>query len=507
MKKIFLIIALLALGFGAEVKGQVGELPRSTPEAQGVQSGRIRMMLDSLMNYPNTEIHSFMMLRHGKVIAELYPTPFNAEGQHILASCSKTFVSAAVGLCVDDNRLQVTDRVLNFFPEHSPDSISENLASLTVHHLLTMGSGITPDWVLRDTSTTWIKSWLAKPIDKPGGKFLYDSMSTYMLSAIVQRVAGVTVFDLLKERIFGPLGIATVDWEISPEGYNTGGWGLNLQAESMAKFGQLLLQRGQWNGEQLISTEWIDEMMKSHVQHQNGYGYQMWGCEHPGAWRADGAFGQYIVVAPKEDVVIVVTQCMRDHPVKEREIIWRHALNGLSDKPLQTDRNHELLTRDCARYHLDWPTGNRGSSTLDKGHFARIALEKNRLGWKSLTITNDDGKYTVRVEKENGERVTAKLGYKEWLNSTSRFTPPYNVNAVDRFKGITRSFDVAGAMAWPSKYKMEFILQWTNWISMVKVGVTFGAAGQATVEMTYNLESYSTPFKVMGKYERFRSQK
>mgnify|MGYP000635286003 FL=1 len=309
----FVILAVLwQLSFA-----QTNTISRSNPAQEGVEAKAVLQLYTLLMSLEKTEIHHVVVMRHGKVISELHPAPFRAIDAHTLYSASKTFCSMAVGLCVDDNRLRVTDRVATFFPEFLPDTISNGLAKMTVHDLLTMSSGIIPDWNMRSITTEWEKTWLAKRLKyEPGEKFLYDSMSTYMLSAIVQKVTGHTVLQLLQERIFAPLGITEAEWEQSARGVNTGGWGMRIQAESEAKFGQLLLQKGNWNGKQLISREWIDRATQCHkvpftdnpkknIQNP-GYGYQLWLCEIPGSFCADGALGQYIFVVPEKDMVVVL---------------------------------------------------------------------------------------------------------------------------------------------------------------------------------------------------------
>lgn len=249
----------LGLLLSLSVHAQVNELQRSTPEAEGVPSKAIIALFDSLTALPKTDIHSVMVLRHGKVIGEIYPAPFAPEYRHTMYSCSKTFVGAAVGLAVADNRLRLTDRVGAFFPELLPDSVSVNLADMTVRDLLTMTSGITTDWNMRNLTPDWIRTYLAKPVKVPGKKFEYDSICSYVLSAIVQKVTGMTLLDYLKLKLFTPMNITEVAWEVSPEGYNTGGWGLHIQSESLAKFGLLLLNHGVWEGKQLLPASWVEQ--------------------------------------------------------------------------------------------------------------------------------------------------------------------------------------------------------------------------------------------------------
>ena len=306
---LLLLLLTLFLFIPVTLRAQVNELPRSTPEAEGVPSKAIMALFDSLTTLPRTDIHSVMVIRHGKVIGEIYPAPFAPEYSQTVYSCSKTFVGAAVGLAIAENRLALTDRVVTFFPEFLPDSISGNLAAMTVHNLLNMSSGITPDWDMRSYHTDWIRAYLSKPVKTPGKQFEYDSMSAYLLSTIIQKVTGMTLLDYLKLKLFTPMNITDVAWEVSPEGFNTGGWGLYIQSESLAKFGLLLLNRGAWEGKQILPASWVEHMPKKQMDtyDDESYGYLLWLCEYPGSVCIDGALGLYVMIIPDKDMVVVIT--------------------------------------------------------------------------------------------------------------------------------------------------------------------------------------------------------
>ena len=314
-----LFVACLSL------QAQINDLPRTSPEAVGLRSEQVAALFDSLLAYPRTEIHSCIVMRHGKVVGEMYPAPFRADYPHTQFSCSKTFVAAAVGIAVGEKKLRLSDKLVSFFPDKLPDIVSWQLKSITVEDLLTMRSGFAVDSKIRNVSRQWIRDYLAHPMNaKPGKLFQYDSIDTYLLSAIVQKATGKTLLDYLNEKLFRPLNIYNVKWELSPEGICTGGWGLYIQAESLAKFGQLLLQRGRWHGHQLIPANWVDDMMTLHAKNSKGegYGYQMWMCDYPKAACANGVYGQYIVVVPTQDVVVVINQCTLSAGKKELAYIW-----------------------------------------------------------------------------------------------------------------------------------------------------------------------------------------
>ena len=291
-------------------------LPRSTPETQGISSQAICDFVAALDKI-NT-LHSFMLVRHGNVIGEGWWKPEAPDKPHVLFSLSKSFNATAIGLAIEDGKLGLDDRVLKFFPADAPAEPSENLKAMTVRDLLTMtcGHDTEPKAVGGAPS---VKQFLAHPVlHKPGTHFQYNTMGSYTLSAIVTKVTGQTTLELLKPRLFEPLGIEHPEWASSPEGNSLGGYGLKLCTEDISKFGQLYLQKGTWEGKQLISEKWIEQAtskqvpndLESHanigIDWQQGYGFQFWRCTH-NAFRGDGAGGQLCVVIPDKDAVIAIT--------------------------------------------------------------------------------------------------------------------------------------------------------------------------------------------------------
>ncbi|NQV28554.1 MAG: serine hydrolase, partial [Rhodopirellula sp.] len=321
-------------------------LPRATPESQGVSSAAIRAFVEAADEQVKS-MHSFMLVRHGKVIAEGWWAPEAADKPHILWSLSKSFTSAAVGLVVAEGKLNIDDKVLSFFPEDAPAEPSENLKAMRVRDLLTMSTGhaAEPWWSGDDV---WIQRFLAEPVvHKPGSTFRYNTPATYMQSAIVQKVTGQTVVDYLTPRLFEPLGIEKPTWDKSPQGISIGGYGLYLHTEDIAKFGQLYLQKGQWNGKQLIPAEWIAQATSKQVDNdkapsagnpdwRQGYGFQFWQCRH-GAFRGDGKDGQFCLVLPQQDAVIAIT-AKTGNMQKQLDLVWEHLLPAFQEEPLTENR-------------------------------------------------------------------------------------------------------------------------------------------------------------------------
>lgn len=321
-------------------------LPRSTPEAEKVSAKNIKSYLADVKKN-NQDLHSLMILRHGKVVYEEWFGDNAANKPHILNSVSKTFTATAIGFAVQEKLLTVDDKMIDYFQDYLPAEVSANLKEVKIKDLLTMSVGHDkdPSGEVRKLTEPgdWERKFLATPVEhKPGTKFVYNSLATYMLSAIIQKVTGETVLDYLYPRLLRPLGIVGARWDMSPSNVNTGGWGLFVKTEDMAKMGQFMLQKGKWNGKQLLSEAWFDEATSSKIQQApvwtpndkkikesdwvQGYGYQIWRCRH-NAYRADGANGQFIIVLPEKDAVIVTTANINDMQA-EINLIWKHLLKG-----------------------------------------------------------------------------------------------------------------------------------------------------------------------------------
>ena len=303
------------------------------------------------------DLHSIMVLQHGKVLAEKQMAPDTA---HVLHSVSKTFTATAVGFAIEEGLLHLEDKIVDIFPESVPDKPQPWLKDISIRNLLTMnsGHGTDPTRTVRSGKDDWIRKFMEWPIDyEPGTCYCYNSLGTYILSAAVQKVSGEKVVDYLETRLWQPLGIERPHWLESPAGINTGGWGLYLHTEDLARMGLCLLNGGKFCGRQVIPAAWVAEMSKAQVpcvfaglnerrmqeilaeNHDvpylsketsdwvQGYGYQMWRCRH-NAFRADGADGQYIIVIPDKDAVIVTTAHIGNMQ-QEINLIWDHLLPAL----------------------------------------------------------------------------------------------------------------------------------------------------------------------------------
>lgn len=340
------------------IAAEPSSLPRSTPEAQGVSSEAILEFVGAA-DEKIRAMHSFMLVRNGQVVAECWWKPEPAEKPHVLWSLSKSFTSTAVGFAVAEGKLKLDDKVIDFFPEEAPAEPSENLKAMTVRDLLTMSTGHTSEPNVR-SSEHWRKTFLAHPVEKqPGTHFLYNTPATYMQSAIVQKVTGEKVLDYLQPRLFAPLGIEKPRWDESPEGVTLGGYGLYLKTEDIAKFGQLYLQKGEWNGKQIVPADWIAQATSKQVENAKdpasvetsdwaqGYGFQFWRCRHD-AYRGDGKDGQFCIVIPEKDAVVVMTADTGDMQ-GQLNLVWEHLLPALGDETLpENPEAQKRLAERCA---------------------------------------------------------------------------------------------------------------------------------------------------------------
>jgi CubicO group peptidase (beta-lactamase class C family) len=411
------------------------QLPRSTPEAQGVASSGILDFVNSV-EAAKLHLHSVMVLRHGKVLAEGWWAPYAPNLKHTLYSLSKSFTSSAVGLAVGEGKLTVDDKIISFFPKDVPATISENLGKMRVRDLLTMSTGHAKDSTpaLRESGdSNWVKSFLAQPVEhEPGTFFVYNSGATYMLSAIVQKLTGQTVLEYLTPRLFKPLGIEGMDWEVDPNGINTGGWGLRVKTEDIARFGQMYLQKGMWDGKRILSEEWVREATSKHIQSkggsakmedndwQQGYGYQFWRCRH-NAFRGDGAYGQYCIVMPKEDMVIAMTSetsnmgSILDH-------VWNHILPAVkSDVISPIGTTQVQLKQKLKSLALPVEAGKSSSEQLGKINGKRFGVSDNSLkvSQVSLSFSGDSCVFNITDDKGTHEVVSGIGKWKEGYTNLS----------------------------------------------------------------------------------------
>jgi hypothetical protein len=449
-------------------------LSRSVPEMEGVSSEGILTFLDSAATSRH-EFHSIVFLRHGKVIAEGWWSPYGREFKQTLYSTSKSFTSTAVGFAISEKHLTVNAKVISFFPKDLPDSVSPFLAEMRVKDLLTMSAGLDPDptqqVVVKDSN--WVKAFLSLPVlHKPGTKFLYNSLATYMLSAIVQKVTGEKVVDYLGPRLFKPLNIEGIDWETDPRGINTGGWGLRVKTEDMAKFGQLYLQKGKWNGKQILPEGWVEEATTFKIDQapdapnskkdlsdwMQGYCYQFWRCRN-NAFRADGAFGQYIIVLPDKDAVIAI-QAESPDMQDEINLVWKYLLPAIKDGKLPENISmSEKLKQRLSSLTLPLLTEGVNSPVASRVSHKVYTFRPNDLNIESLSFRFMEDMCHVTLNSGNTD-YNLTFGAGKWIGGETSLPGP---NLLKLAKAHNAGFPpekVFGCFTWKDENTLELVLRY-----------------------------------------------
>lgn len=358
--------------------GTESRLPRSTPEEQGVESGMLASFLRALADSEEINLHTAMVVRNGFVIAEGTCYPYSGDLWHVTHSLSKSITGLAVGIAAGEGLLTIDDKLVDLFKKRVNPLTALRKKNLTIRHLLTMSSGISFNEAGAVTENDWVKGYLDSSfLFEPGSEFYYNSMNSYMLSAVIKEITGHGLLDYLKPRLFEPMGISRVCWQKCPKGIETGGWGLYLCPEDMAKLGVLMLQKGVWEGKRLVPAEWIREAAVKRMDTPDelgeyGYGYQVWMCGRPDSFQFNGMLGQNVIIYPDIDMVIVTT-------AGSEELFQ---VSGVSDVvetyfPAEYRPSDQALPPDAAAFWDLKETGKRLCSHAEK---REEAMPKG--GWK-----------------------------------------------------------------------------------------------------------------------------
>ncbi len=355
-------------------------LPRSTPSAQGVDARGLTAFVDALESTAGVEPHSLQVLRHGHVVAEGWWTPFHPDRPHLLYSLSKSFTSTALGFAVAEGLVDLDATVLSYFPEFDADVTDERSRRILVRHVANMASGHREETIEQasaDPTGDIVRGFLRIPPDaEPGTLFCYNQPCTFSVSAIVQRTSGQGLLEYLRPRLLDPLGVdvENLGWLSDGQGRELGFSGFHAPTELIAKLGQLYLQRGVWEGRRLLPESWVEEATTSHVDNasfnanpdwQQGYGYQFWIARH--GYRGDGAYGQFCVVLPEQDVVVAITSQSPDMQAV-LDAAWEHLLPAVSDPELPADAaaHDEALARRTSSLALAPLEGRRGRGRVQR---------------------------------------------------------------------------------------------------------------------------------------------
>ncbi len=395
--------------------------PLSTPEEQGVPPRALLAFLEKLDAM--AQLHGLVIQRHGKTILQASWKPYDAKTPHHLFSLSKSFVSCAVGLAIQEGRLRLDQTLGELFPrEASQPGVSPLAKQATLRNLLTMRAGQASchlgPFLFHPTSQTLVERYLQVPMaTRPGEAFVYNSGSTYMLSAALQKATGQTVAEYLQPRLFTPLGIHSPRWLSCPNGIPLGGWGLYLTLEELSRFTRLIADHGQWEGRQLLPPDYLreatsfqsDNSINGNRDWDCGYGYQFWQCSHPGAFRGDGAFGQYAIVVPDYDLAIT-TQAGMPEMGRLLFALWDDFLPALHGTPLPPDPDaRQALAEKTARLEVPRPQGAY-QGAAPGGHYR---LEENPLGFQELQCEFQGGGGRLTLVR-NGKAHPLEFRYGDW---------------------------------------------------------------------------------------------
>ena len=452
---------------------------RATPESQGISSDLFTALLRELDASKDTEMHHFMALRHGKVICECNFAPYPKGMWHITHSMCKSITGMAIGMLIEEEKLKLDENIYDIFPDHINAFSKIFRPVITVENLLTMTSGITFNESGIVSGNDWLGSFLNASVNgKPGTEFQYNSLNTYVLSAIVTKRTGETLTEYLTPRLFGPLGITKYYWETCPKGITKGGWGLFLCAEDMAKLGQLYLQRGKWNGQQLVSEYWIEISTARHLKTQNdtyGYGYQLWMEQRPGSFEYNGMLGQNVIIYPDMDMVLVTNagnkemfqDCIMLNIIRKYFLVNYHPADVLPESPL----SYGLLKRLCGE--LENVENNNRSTSL-------------RGGWKRNVISkrkHSDKKYSYRIsaavdrpsDHHSFMRAVSGRTYvmeQQNIGIAPLFVQVFHNNMTDGISEISFTYDAG-----------NFCVSFTEGEVIHKLPVGFGKAADGCVDL------------------------
>jgi CubicO group peptidase (beta-lactamase class C family) len=295
----------------------------STPEEQGMDSSLLAVML-GIIKEQKYAIDSVTVVRNGYIVMDATIHPFNSTSKHNIFSCTKSVVSALIGIAIDQGYIEgLQQPVLSFFPKRTIANRDANKDAMTLEDLLTMTTGFRcqDSYLYRwdglnqmRESDDWVQFMLDLPMEsEPGVRFEYCNGASFLLSAIIQETTGMSAHEFAEEHLFGPLGISDVDWSSSPQGISVGYSELRMRPHDMAKIGYLYLNDGRWEGEQIVSSEWVKASTSEYVSAtlEDGYGYQWW-IDDSGMYLALGYSGQFIFVIPDKAMVVVFTSSLEE---------------------------------------------------------------------------------------------------------------------------------------------------------------------------------------------------
>lgn len=371
----------------------------SSPESQGINSEVLVDMLSRLALYPNT-IDSVTIIRNGYIVLDAYFYPFKKDKAHIIHSCTKSITSTLIGIAIDKGLIKdVHQRLLGFFPETTPANLTKDKENISLENILTMATGLECRDTYKDRwqglrkmwqSSDWTQYMLDLSMNEPPGQnFEYCNGATYLLSAIIQKTTGMRSYKFAMKNLFTPIGITNVKWEPNPQGIDVGYGRMWLKPHDMARFGLLFLNKGKWQGNTIVSEEWVTESTRGYLAATlfDQYGYQWW-VDEAGYYAAAGYGGQRIFVIPKHNMVVVFTSFKAFR--KPDTLIVHYIIRAIeSDSPLPENTTANTQLNELVEKYSKSP---QAFSVPDLPPISQIIsgvkynIEPNEIGFENISF-------------------------------------------------------------------------------------------------------------------------
>lgn len=495
------------------------EFPRISAAAAGISPTAVVELVRD-WEQKGLELHSFMLLRGGRVAAETYWAPYRPGDTHMLNSLSKSFTSTAILFAIQEGLLSPDDKIVSFFPEKAAKlQISEKMERVTLRHLLSMCTGHEPEADFIFARDDCVSAFLASEIKgEPGARFAYNTGATFMLSAALQARTGQTLVEFLRPRLFEPLGMSAKIWsEMTADGICYGGFGLHVTTDDIARLGMLYLNRGVFNGKRILDAALVDEASRRHISNCGstqtpwldapgatdvsdsdidptndwgmGYGWQLWRCVPEGIYRADGAFGQYCIVMPRQDAVLAVTAGSGDMQGILRTV-WDKLLPGMSGAV--SDNSQAELDALLANRALPAAPGEKTSPSAARVDGAAYKFDYR--GAPFIAGFNFEGD-VLNISLEVGEkRYKVSAGFGRHIENHLGFTAGRSYNPP--FKFILAP-DLAASWAWNKNGALVVKCVLTGYAYTETAEITFDGGG-ASGRVTMNIQ-VEEPFALLGR--------
>lgn len=504
MVRIVLLICLCLSVLISPAAAQEGTTPwptdgwqTSSPEAQGMNSDILVTMVDTIADR-QLPIHSVVVVRNGVVVLEAYQYPYSADDLHTVYSVTKSVTSVLTGIAVDQGLIRLDQPMLDFFPEYTPENLDEAKQAITVEHLLTMSGGF--EWPggmdepllgpMVEESTDWVQFMLDLPVTgEPGERFVYNSGGSNLLAALTAAAVGQPLIDFARVELFEPLGIDSVMWPVDPMGRNLGGFGLQLTPRDMAKIGYLYLNNGQWDGEQIVSADWVVASTTKQIGARgvaDGYGYHWW-VNVRGYYLAAGFGGQYILVYPPENLVVVFTSAAPGMRQPESFLLDVIIPSIQSSEPLPENPDGAAAL-DAAIAALAQPPAPEEVPPLPdtaaqiSGRAYQFA--DNEIGWREMTLNFDEANPTAELLLDDDPPMLIRLDGVPAINDMGVAKSIFGIS----FDNILRVYSVNGEELmlaggeWSDENRFEFRIDLKGTVNWYLVSMTFeGDAVQMSV--------------------------